>query len=263
MCLIAMAWGASQQYPLVIAANRDEYYARPTAPLAQWTTDAGHTIISGRDLRDGGTWMGFTPSGRFAMLTNLRDPSATPPLGARSRGALVLDWLTSSRAMETWRAAHDWARYAGFNLIAGDWPTQQCHYLSSHSAAQALEPGKIYGLSNAALDSPWPKTVQLKGALQTAIARALPTEELQSTLQQALRDPTRVPHAQLPRTGVPLEVESALSSVFVRHPQPVADYGTRSSLVVALDSQQTLHLAETTHAHGAQVQHRQAWPKAL
>jgi uncharacterized protein with NRDE domain len=263
MCLIAMAWGVSPKYPLVIAANRDEYYARPTAPLAQWTTGAGHTVISGRDLRDGGTWMGFTPGGRFAMLTNLRDPSATPPPQARSRGALVMDWLTSALAVEDWRAQRDWAQYAGFNLIVGDWPAQQCHYLSSHSAMQTLESGKMYGLSNAQLDTPWPKTVQLKSVVQRALDKALPLDALQLELQQALLDETRVADAQLPHTGVPLATESALSSVFVRHPQPVADYGTRTSLVAALDSQQTLHLVETTHAQGAQVSLNLAWPSAL
>ncbi|MGA8513917.1 MAG: NRDE family protein, partial [Burkholderiaceae bacterium] len=219
--------------------------------------------VSGRDLRDGGTWMGFTPSGRFAMLTNLRDPSATPPPLARSRGALVMDWLTSTLAVDAWRVQRDWAHYAGFNLIAGDWPTQQCHYLSSHSAMQALEPGNIYGLSNAAIDTPWPKTVQLKGVLQEKIKNDMPLEALQSQLQRALMDETRMGDAQLPHTGVPLEVERALSSVFVRHPQPQADYGTRTSLVATLDGQQTLHLHEATHAHGAQVRLRLPWPQSL
>jgi uncharacterized protein with NRDE domain len=263
MCLIAMAWGVSPQYPLVIAANRDEYYARPTAPLALWTTKAGYRIASGRDLRDGGTWMGFTTSGRFAMLTNLRDPTATPPPLARSRGALVIDWLTSSLAVKNWHAERDWAHYAGFNLIVGDWQAQQCHYLSSHSAAQALEPGKIYGLSNAALDTPWPKTLQLKGVLQETLKTNVPMQALQSHLQRALLDEARVCDAQLPRTGVPWDVERALSSVFVRHPQPVADYGTRTSLVAVLDSKQTLHMAETTHAHGAQMHLHLPWPQAL
>jgi uncharacterized protein with NRDE domain len=263
MCLIAMAWGVSPAYPLVIAANRDEYYARPTAPLAQWTTDDGHRIVSGRDLRDGGTWMGFTPGGRFAMLTNLRDPLAVPPANARSRGALVMDWLTSTLAVDEWRAQHNWAQYAGFNLIMGDWRAQQCHYLSSHSAVQALEAGEVYGLSNAALDTPWPKTVRLKGVMQDALRSDLPLKVLQPHLQGALNDATRVSDALLPHTGVPLEVERALSSVFVRHPQPEADYGTRTSLVAVLDRGQTLHLAETTHAQGAQVNLMLPWPNAL
>jgi uncharacterized protein with NRDE domain len=263
MCLIAMAWGVSPAYPLVIAANRDEYYARPTAPLARWTTEAGHTIVSGRDLRDGGTWMGFTPQGRFAMLTNLRDPSAMPPPQARSRGALVMDWLTSTLAMEIWRVQHDWSQYAGFNLIVGNWPAQQCHYLSSHSIAQALEPGKIYGLSNAALDTPWPKTLQIKGALQEALKNVVPIEALQSQLHRALLDETPMSDALLPRTGVPLELERALSSVFVRHPQPKADYGTRTSLVAAMGTDQALYLTETTHAHRAQVKLHLPWPQAL
>jgi uncharacterized protein with NRDE domain len=263
MCLIAMAWGVSAQYPLVIAANRDEYYARPTAALAQWTSPAGDTIFSGRDLRDGGTWMGFTLSGRFAMLTNLRNPLVMPPPQARSRGALVLDWLTSAHPALDWCAQRTWAHYAGFNLIVGDWPAQQCHYLSSHSAPQALAPGTLYGLSNAALDTPWPKTLQLRSAVQQALENGLPLAALQSQLQRALGDETRVPDARLPQTGVALAVERALSSVFVRHPQPQADYGTRTSLVAVLGPDRRLNLLETTHAHAGHVQLQLAWPAAL
>lgn len=285
MCLIAMAWGVSAQYPLVIAANRDEFYARPTAPLAQWTahaagssTSQGHTIISGRDLQDGGTWMGFSPGGRFAMLTNVRDPTAVPPKQPRSRGHLVVDWLSSGNTAQDWAAQFNFATYAGFNLIVGDWSSQQIHYLSNQATQapktsgagtklQALELGRIVGLSNAVLNTPWPKNNQLIAALGDSLNATEPgnspchlgtnagsestennatalTDQIAATLQQALRDSQPAPQSLLPHTGVTLELEKILSSVMVRSPT----YGTRTSTTAVLDKQGMLHLLEATHA---------------
>lgn len=296
MCLIAMAWGVSAQYPLVIASNRDEFYARPTAPLAQWTTAEGHTIYSGRDLKDGGTWLGFAQSGRFAMLTNVRNPNALVPAAPRSRGALVMDWLTSGHDAAAWCDALQPAAYAGFNLIIGDWTRQQCHYVSNQLGAfsarnvDANQPpapwniagaatqneaagvpipipsGQIVGLSNAALNTQWPKTLRLVGALGDALGagsgEALP--DLQEALQRALLDEQAAPGDQLPQTGVPAPQELALSSVFVRYPVDQPSYGTRTSLVVVLSAQQRLHLLETTHPiaqqRGGQVAHSLDWP---
>jgi uncharacterized protein with NRDE domain len=297
MCLIAMAWGTSAQFPLVIAANRDEFYARPTAPLAQWTSHAsetpasqpdtshanpGHTIFSGRDLQDGGTWMGFSPSGRFAMLTNVRNPLAITPPQPRSRGHLVVEWLSSHATAVDWAAERDFAAYAGFNLIVGDWSSQQLHYLSNQvqdQAAQAvqsgaiqplqvLHPGQVIGLSNAALNTTWPKTTRLTTVLGQALdaaqanhaqryvgtgqstgigtsAEAADTAagELAAQLKHALQDRQPAPDAALPHTGVTLDQEKMLSSIMVSSPT----YGTRSSLVAVLDQRGTLHLLETTH----------------
>jgi uncharacterized protein with NRDE domain len=283
MCLIAMAWGASSEYPLVIAANRDEFYARPTAPVAWWTSASGQRILSGRDLKDGGTWMGFAPNGRFAMLTNVRNPAAQAPAQARSRGELVVDWLSSNDNAATWcaqRAVHD---YAGFNLILGDWAAQTCHYLAhTHGAAlnttentaflqpnrplaqednalaainnivsstaQVLRPGQVYGLSNAALDTPWPKALQLKNAVQGAIRKPLSAQALQSSLHEALQNTATADDALLPQTGVPIAQERALSAAFVRYPAHAPVYGTRSSLCVVVHRGQ-LHAYEITHAH--------------
>jgi uncharacterized protein with NRDE domain len=290
MCLIAMAWGVSPQYPLVIAANRDEFYARPTAPLARWTTQAGHTIVSGRDLRDGGTWMGFADNGRFAMLTNVRNPAATPPAQPRSRGALVVDWLTSPLSAHTWSHQLALHHYAGFNLIIGDWVRQHCHYLSNqhtspaaallqpntapaqHSIAQAatenialtaIQPGQTIGLSNAALNTPWPKTLQLVNDLGQALKAPTPLPDLpdlHTHLQTALRSDSPFQDQHLPRTGVPLAQERALSSVFVRYPPQAPAYGTRTSLTAILSPQHRLHLHETTHDGGLQVPMEMAWP---
>jgi uncharacterized protein with NRDE domain len=259
MCLIAFAWGVHPDYPLVIAANRDEVYARPTAPLAQWTTQAGHTIVSGRDLKDGGTWMGFTPSGRFAMLTNVRNPHAALPASARSRGHLVVDWLSSALPARLWCAQRDLQAYAGFNLVLGDWAHRECYYLSNQPGSyglpdpanlRPLETGNIYGLSNAALDTPWPKTQwlveQLKCSLATLDASAAPNM-LEELLLRGLRHSELAPAAQLPQTGVGAELESALSSVFVRYPLDTPVYGTRSSLCAVAGKSGLLRLTETTH----------------
>jgi uncharacterized protein with NRDE domain len=262
MCLIAMAWGVGGQYPLVIAANRDEAYARPTAPLACWHSPGGHSIYSGRDLQDGGTWMGFAPSGRFAMLTNVR--GANPPQPAVSRGTLVVSWLHSTLAAADWCAQHPPSAYTGCNLIVGDWATLTCEYLSNQTgfsmpntamtqvnAAQAainseaawhretLHKGQVYGLSNAALNTPWPKTQRLSNVLRNAVHSPLSVAALQAQLQLALKD------GQL-LDGQLFDQERALSSVFVRYPALAPQYGTRSSLTAVLQPGQGLHLLETT-----------------
>jgi uncharacterized protein with NRDE domain len=279
MCLIAMAWGLSPQFPLVIAANRDEWYARPTAPIDSWVTASGHTVVGGRDLQDGGTWMGFTPQGRFAMLTNVRNPSAAPPATPISRGHLVIDWLCSAMNADEWAGQCEAARYAGFNLLVGDWAAQTCHYITNQylpnqPAAQvftaqpatkyvaprplALSAGSMYTLSNAALDTPWPKSLKLGHAVQQAIASCRPVSShpapdsvqndvLVAALQRALQDPTRAALQSIPHTGVPTQLEQALSSVFVQHPAHGSLYGTRTSLCALVGHDGRLQLTETTH----------------
>ncbi len=279
MCLIAMAWGASPQFPLVIAANRDEWYARATAPLASWVTASGHTIVGGRDLQDGGTWMGFTPQGRFAMLTNVRNPSAAPPARPISRGHLVVDWLCSAMNADEWAGQCEAACYAGFNLLVGDWAAQTCHYITNQYLSNqpadhvftaqaatknvafgptALSAGSMYTLSNAALDTPWPKSLKLGHAVQQAIAScrlvssqpaqdSVPDHVLVAALQRALQDPTAAALDSIPRTGVPTQLELALSSVFVQHPAHGSLYGTRTSLCALVGGDGRLQLIETTH----------------
>jgi uncharacterized protein with NRDE domain len=291
MCLIAMAWGVSPDYPLVIASNRDEFYARPTAALAHWTTDAGHRITSGRDLQSGGTWMGFAQSGRFAMLTNVRNPQAAVPDPARSRGELVVAWLASTLGVAAWMAQRDLSAYAGFNLIVGDWRAQQCHYISNqggassglfsqenrplaqqniaqvatksvaYSVVQSVPSGQIIGLSNAALNTPWPKTTQLVSTLDDALKTPHTVAQLQARLQQALQSDNPADDALLPHTGVPLAQEKALSSIYVRYPSEAPVYGTRSSLCAVLTQEHHLHLTETTHLGPSQSALELAWPK--
>jgi uncharacterized protein with NRDE domain len=240
MCLIAFAIGVSERWPLMIAANRDEFLDRPTLPLARWQTPSGQEVLSGRDLRAGGTWMGITPGGRIAFLTNVR--GARADAGARSRGELVTRWLESRDDAAGFVAAleDDGADYAGFNLVLGDfqrnawaWVTNKPVVVSGASSLylQALPPG-LYGLSNAALDTPWPKTLALKQSLHAALEASpnLETATLQASLWSALGNRQRAPQEDLPATGVPLALEEALSSAFVDFPDHA--YGTRSSTVL-------------------------------
>ena len=252
MCLIAFAIGASQRWPLVIASNRDEFLARPTLPLAKWRSDLGHEIISGRDLRAGGTWLGVTPSGRVAFLTNVRETS--PQSAPFSRGQLVMQWLEAGNDVASFAQAleRDNGAYGGFNLVVGDlqrndwaWMTNKSSASSSGWHVQSLQAG-IYGLSNAALDTPWPKTTQLKRVLTTALAETADIpylDTLQKPLWKALGNRIRAPIEKLPATGAPLAIEEALSSAFVDFPEH--QYGTRCSTVLL--ATRTEASGETTH----------------
>jgi len=239
MCLLVLAIGACARWPLVIAANRDEHRQRPTLPLAEWTTDEGATLMSGRDLRAGGTWLGSTAGGRVALLTNVREAVSTT--GRLSRGDLPLHWLTGRMDAATFLAQHDPAAYGGCNLVIGDFQRGQWAWASNRASnpsswqTRLLTPG-IYGLSNALLDTPWPKTLALKAAMQTALAQAQSSgdeADLSQPLWAALATRERAPLAELPQTGVPAELEHALSSVHVDIPE--RDYGTRSSTLMWID----------------------------
>ena len=251
MCLLVLAIGACARWPLVIAANRDEHRQRPTLPLATWTTDDGATLMSGRDLRAGGTWLGSTPDGRVALLTNVRE--AEPSTGRLSRGDLPLHWLTGRMDAATFLAQHDPAAYGGCNLVIGDFQSGQWAWASNRESAMSsgnhppristtsnwqsrlLAPG-VYGLSNALLDTPWPKTLALKAAMQTALASAQSSgdeADLSQPLWAALARRERALLAELPQTGVPAELEHALSSAHVDIPE--RDYGTRCSTLMWID----------------------------
>jgi uncharacterized protein with NRDE domain len=236
MCLIAFAIGAHPRWPLVIAANRDEHYERPTTALELWTSPSGQLIASGRDERAGGTWLGISASGRVAMLTNVREPSTQAR--ARSRGELPMAWLETDQAAEPFLAAMDWQAYSGFNLVIGDLIADQWQWISNRQPAasgplpglqqRALSPG-IYGLSNAFLDTPWPKTVQLTHALTHSLASLQEPQLLRERLWQALADRRRPADEELPRTGVPWPLEQELASAWVQLSS--GHYGTRSSLL--------------------------------
>ena len=223
MCLIVVGWHAHPDYPLVVAANRDEFLARPASP-AHWWTDFPD-LLAGRDLEAGGTWMGVTRGGRFAALTNYRDPTLHRP-GAPSRGTLVRDCLTGRRDAEATLndIAGVSASYAGFNLLVGDGSRLGIHE-STTGAVKPLEPG-IYGLSNHLLDTPWPKVRRARERFRAALT-ALPDD---AAFLALLRDDTPAPDEHLPSTGVGADWERWLSSAFIRAP----GYGTRCSTVIAM-----------------------------
>ncbi len=251
MCLILLAWQAHPNYPLVVAANRDEFFIRPTAPLHYWD-DAPH-VLAGRDLAAGGTWMGITRQGRFAALTNFREAGKpqVSTLAAPTRGKLVSDFLVGAMSAEDYLAelAPRADAYNGFNLLCGTLDDRLWHFSNRDSRDQPhpLAAG-IYGLSNHLLDTPWPKVAQGKSDMAKALA-ALPQETL---LFELLHDENIHRDDQLPRTGISLEWERTLSAAFVRTP----DYGTRSSSVLRLDRQGLVCFDEQTWHSGARLGNR-------
>lgn len=235
MCLIVFAWRAHPDYPLVVAANRDEYLDRPAMP-AHWWTDAPE-LLAGRDLEAGGTWMGLSRNGRFAALTNYRDPSRRVT-GAPSRGALVREALVADGDAHATlqHIATNSTRHAAFNLLVGD--GERLGVLESTTGAVRLLGPGIYGLSNHLLDSPWPKLVKARERL-TALLPALPDDDAVLAL---LRDPTPAPDPHLPDTGISLEWERWLSPAFIRAP----GYGTRCSSLVLVGGDGRSRLREWT-----------------
>jgi uncharacterized protein with NRDE domain len=244
MCLILFAHRAVPGYALVLAANRDEFFARPTEPADYWA-DAPH-VLAGRDLEKGGTWMGVTRDGRWAAVTNYRD-GTRPETGSRSRGELVARYLVerSSAAAYAAAVAGAGAAYHGFNLLVGD--AEGVHYVSNRGARpQPLEPG-IYGLSNHLLDTPWPKVERGKRELE-ALLRSNPQDPT-GPLLALLADRRPAPTDALPKTGVSRDWEKLLSSAFIRAP----GYGTRASSVLLIEHGGEASLHERSFGASAEL----------
>lgn len=229
MCVIYLAYEYHPRYPLILAANRDEFYNRPTRPAGLWEDEP--QIFAGRDLLSGGTWLGITQGGRFAAVTNFRDPSA--PIGRLSRGGLVSDFLRSDEApmeyLEKIRAKS--GEYSGFNLFVGrfDEAFRELFYYSSRGDGITQLSAGIYGLSNNLLDVPWPKVVTGKSRFEEIISADYINNELLFSL---LSDESTADECELPHTGIPPEREKALSAIFIKTP----DYGTRCSTVLTFDN---------------------------
>lgn len=269
MCLVALAVGASERFPFVLASNRDEFYDRDATPLAWWMPEgASVPLLGGRDLRAGGTWLGLSAGGRLAFVTNVRDPSSIDPT-ARSRGELVTRWIQGHPAPDArgWWAGIDADRYNGFNLIALDAARGQLFWAGRdrHGVhAPVMLARGVHGVSNATLDTPWPKVQRLKARLAEAVSAAGSLQELSAPLFAALSDASRAPDAELPHTGVPHEVERWLSAAFIRSPD--GRYGTRCSTLVVterIDDTLVTHVIERSHAPGAPVERREridGWP---
>ena len=231
MCLIIFAFQCDPRFPLVVAANRDESFARPTAQAALWTDEeSGQQILSGRDEQAGGTWLGITQSGRFAAVTNIRDPSQAERK-PRSRGDLTRQFLGGTDSPEKYCAmlAQNYEQFAGYNLLVGD--NHSLFYVNNHEEkVWELEPG-VHGLSNGLLNSSWPKVDKGKKRLQALMQQ--PEELTTDGLLAMMADRSEAEDRDLPDTGIGIEIERKLSSAFILNPQ--REYGTLCSTALIVD----------------------------
>ena len=250
MCLILVAHRADPRYRLVVAANRDEFFRRPTAAADYWS-DAPH-VLGGRDLEQGGTWLGVATDGRWAAVTNFRDGTSPEP-GTRSRGGLVAGYLSGCTGAQDYvvsmePGAHE---YHGFNLLAGD--GGGVHYLSNKEDGSMMLAAGVYGLSNHFLDSSWPKVERGKLALREAIAGAATPDTLIETLLAVLADRNIAEERTLPSTGIGKDWEKLLSAAFIGAP----GYGTRASTVLLVDHDGEVHFRERSFGeHGELIEDR-------
>lgn len=242
MCLIVFAWQTHPRYPLVLVANRDEFYGRPTTPAHWWPDVPG--LLAGRDESAGGTWLAVGERGRWAAVTNYREGSPVP--GMRSRGVLPVDFVSGSESPVAFAAGLGarGAEYGGFNLLAGDADTLT--WASNRRVGhQVVAPG-IHTLSNHLLNTPWPKAELVRLKLQHLLhADDFALEELLAVLA----DRTPFDDRSLPVTGVGLETERVLSSPFIVSD----DYGTRCTTVLLVDSSGQMLFAEQSFVAGERV----------
>lgn len=235
MCLIALAVSAHPVHSLVVAANRDEWRARESEPAHFWPDHP--ELLAGRDRQAGGTWMGITRSGRFAAVTNFRDPSDTRST-ARSRGGLVTAFLLSSLGAKAFLdgIARDAQEYNGFNLIVGD--RERVFYFSSTQKEIREVPPGVHALSNHVLDEPWPKVQRASSAMLVALS----APDVEAPLFAMLSDATPARDEELPTTGVGLAWERRLSPPLITG----SDYGTRVSTVLVADRDGRTRFCELT-----------------
>jgi uncharacterized protein with NRDE domain len=235
MCLILFSYNIHPRYKLIFAANRDEFYDRPTRPAQFWNNSPD--LLAGKDLKGGGTWMGITRSGRFAAITNFREPELmmdNPP----SRGFLVLDFLETDSSPENYLSVikETGQLYNGFNLLVGTF--DRLHYYSNRQNKIIEIPPGIHGLSNHLIDTDWPKVKKGKRLLAEMISQHdFPDME---TLFSVLQDRSKPPDQLLPNTGVSLERERILSPLFITSD----NYGTRSSTILLWDRNGNIDFSE-------------------
>jgi uncharacterized protein with NRDE domain len=253
MCLAVIAWQSHPDYPLVIAANRDEFYARSTRPASWWGQSV--ELLAGRDEEAGGTWLGVTRAGRVALLTNVRAPSERNP-HAPSRGTLVVSALQSPRPAGEWLRAQAprMQAFNGFNLLVAEPATsgrglpRLVYYTNRRRTGPRLLAPGIYGLSNAFLDTPWPKLVRAVGGFACALANRVDADSLLALL--ADRQPVR--DSELPSTGVPLEWERALAPIQIR----ANGYGTRSTTILTVRRDGVVNFVERSFEPESPDTHR-------
>ncbi|HEY6516628.1 MAG TPA: NRDE family protein [Steroidobacteraceae bacterium] len=237
MCLLVLAWNTHPRYRLVVAANRDEYHDRPSAPLGPWPAPAD--ILAGRDLRAGGTWVGIDRRRRFGIVTNFRD-LVRAPVHAPSRGGLIPRYLAATTSPGDYLAGleHEARSYGGFNLLLAD--GESLWYGSNRCApfARALSPG-IHGLSNERLDTPWPKLRRVRRGFEDWLSGGGSVDDGKLLAVLADRAPATEEEG-LPGTGVSPEWERTLSSPFVLN----QTFGTRNTTLVAIEPSGACYLAE-------------------
>jgi len=249
MCVLFLAWRVHPEYPVILAANRDEFHARPARPAAPWLQSPN--VVGGLDLSGGGSWLAAAASGRFAVITNYREPGQHLR-GAPSRGALVADYVAGERDAADYAQAVGPAlmRYNGFNLLLAD--TQQLVYVSNRRdpPCQTLGSG-VYGLSNGLLDSPWPKVRQGRERF-AEVAQIKPDP---ARLLALLYDKEPAADAELPDTGIGRQWERVLSALFIQTPE----YGTRSSTVLMIRRNRDIYLLERSYDPAGQPILDQHW----
>lgn len=243
MCLIVFAYKEHPEFDFIFAANRDEFYKRPTRPARFWEEEPH--ILAGKDLKAGGTWMGITKSGYFASLTNYRDPDMQkedPP----SRGHLVLDYLKQESDPKEYLKEIDTRaeQYDGFNIIVG-FMNRLMYYSNREQTLYDIEPG-VHGLSNHLLDTPWPKVQKAKSDLQKMLDEREEVDK--ESLFDLLKYDQPAPDEELPDTGIPQELERAVSPIFIK----TDDYGTRSSTLLLIDKKGRVTFEERRFKAGTQ-----------
>lgn len=240
MCLIVFSYKNHPRYPFILAANRDELYNRPTRKAGFWKEES--SILGGKDLKGGGTWLGVSKDGKIAALTNYRNIKTIKD-DAPTRGHIVRDFLSADLSPKSFLEAlsEDSSRYNGFNLIAGT--TEQLYYFNNQNKEiHEISPGN-HVISNAFLNTPWPKTDTALQQFEEVIKQSEPKEE---DFFQVLGNTTRFPYEKLPETGLPEEMEKAVSSVFIKTP----GYGTRCSTLLLVDKNRELEFIERSYLPG-------------
>lgn len=224
MCLITFAFKKHAEYPLILVANRDEFYGRETQAAKEWHEEGYPNIIAGKDLRAGGTWMGINKNGRWAALTNYRDIDNIKE-NAPSRGDLVLNFLKSDGKPEDYLTELDKISYQfnGFNLLIGD--SKTIHYYSNYGKKIVNVNQGFHGLSNAHLNTPWKKTSDVTQRLKSLVEDDVIEP---NSFFEIMSDETKADEKTLPQTGLPLKMEKAISSIFINTP----DYGTRCTTIL-------------------------------
>ena len=249
MCLILFAYNVHPEYPLILAANRDEYYDRPTRKAGFWKEESN--ILAGKDLKAGGTWLGITRKGRFGALTNYRDPAGTD-IAAPTRGDIIIDFLKGSTSAEEYlkSLANCGIEFNKFSVLLGIIP--ELHYYTNVKGIYKKVDKGFHGLCNHLLDTPWPKVVRGKKKLTEIVNKE--KEPDVDELLNMLFDQKIASEDYLPDTGVGIEFEKVLSPIFITGPT----YGTRCSTVVMVDKSGKATFVEHNHdIHGSQQSRQQ------